>query len=75
MTIDMRKWERVPCGCCNGCGMESDYGLGGDFYGPKECGGCNGSGVYFRHRRTGTLAAWPGGPLMGREPKMVKQET
>jgi hypothetical protein len=41
---------------------------GDDFLGPEECGDCGGSGRIYIHRKTGTVAAYPGGPLMGRLP-------
>jgi hypothetical protein len=32
------------CLDCNGWGVVSDYGCGEDFYGPKDCPTCKGSG-------------------------------
>ena len=49
-------WEYINCGCCGGLqwGGES----------PRECDVCHGIGSYARHR-SGTLAAYPGGPFLG----------
>lgn len=64
---DKRKWRTEPCPGCSGFGVVARYTLGGsDFDGPEECEDCNGSGVQWVHRRTGTIAQYPGGPLMGR---------
>lgn len=38
--------KRSTCPVCDGHGVVADYGpFGMDFYGPKECGECRGSGV------------------------------
>jgi DnaJ-class molecular chaperone len=34
----------TTCPRCGGTGQQSDYGIGDDFYGAKECGHCKGSG-------------------------------
>lgn len=52
-------WEIVDCGCCSGLQW------GGDS--PTECKDCGGSGVKFRHKASGALAEYPGGPFCGRE--------
>lgn len=52
-------WDRIDCGCCNGLKW------GGET--PTECKDCGGNGWLARHRETGTLALWPGGPLRGRK--------
>lgn len=56
-------WYQLWCGCCGGLewgGLE-----------PRECGLCRGTGNYFVHRKTGTVADYPGGPLNG---KMYESE-
>lgn len=50
-------WLRIDCGCCNG------YAWGGTD--PSECWDCSGSGWLSVHAETGTLALYPGGPLVG----------
>lgn len=52
-------WVRSDCGCCAGIrwGGES----------PVECDNCAGSGFVWKHAKSGALAAWPGGPFLGRE--------
>lgn len=54
-------WVRKDCGCC--AGVE----WGGDS--PTECSHCMGTGQYCEHMKTGTLALYPGGPLLGSLPK------
>jgi hypothetical protein len=53
-------WRRESCCMCNGTGMTSDYGCGDDFYGPKECGSCNGNGAYWVSPK-GRHVEFPGG--------------
>ena len=69
-------WERKTCVCCSGYGVVSDYGNGEDFYGPKECISCNGSGQVYISAK-GTVAQWPGGPFLGRLSKaeLLSQST
>ncbi len=46
-------WGVIDCGCCGGLewgGLE-----------PRECGYCNGGGVYYKHRKSGVCAEYPGG--------------
>jgi len=52
------KWERIDCGCCNGI----EWGCAE----PRECNRCEGTGVIFRHIKSGVLALYPGGPFRGR---------
>ena len=52
-------WEEIDCGCC--CGLE----WGGDY--PRECGHCNGGGIIYKHKHSGALALYPGGPFVRRE--------
>lgn len=54
-------WMRIDCGCCNGIQWGGEY--------PIECRTCGGSGVIFRHKKSGTLAQYPGGKMLGREPE------
>lgn len=51
-------WVCDDCGCCAGIrwGGES----------PDECDNCAGSGRIWRHKQSGVVAQWPGGPLLGR---------
>lgn len=55
---DWPGWLREDCGCCGGIrwGGES----------PEECDSCAGSGVIWRHKASGSLAQWPGGPFLGK---------
>ncbi len=53
---DYPGWERVDCGCCNGIQW------GGED--PRECNNCNGSGSYCRHKKSGVMAMYPGGPFV-----------
>ncbi|MFW6173108.1 MAG: hypothetical protein ACOC5T_05130 [Elusimicrobiota bacterium] len=54
-------WEIIDCGCCNGIEWGEEY--------PKECRSCGGSGVLYRHKKSGTLALYPGGPFAGKSEK------
>ena len=56
---DYPGWVSVDCGCCNGLEWGGEE--------PRECRACGGNGSYARHLATGTLALYPGGPLMGHE--------
>ena len=51
-------WEWRGCECCNGIAW------GGET--PEECRDCGGSGRYALHVASGALAAYPGGPFIGR---------
>jgi hypothetical protein len=53
-------WEFIDCGCCAGIMWGGDY--------PRECKYCGGSGWICRHKKSGVLAWYPGGPFCGREP-------
>lgn len=46
-------WDVIDCGCCAGIvwGGES----------PEECKLCNGFGEYYKHRKSGVCAEYPGG--------------
>jgi len=54
-------WVDVDCYCCNGLQW------GGDS--PVECTSCKGNGHYFRHKKSGALALYPGGQFIGKELK------
>lgn len=60
-----KTWDQYPewisrdCGCCGGIEW------GGDS--PRECRNCGGFGRIAKHKKSGALAAWPGGPFLGRE--------
>lgn len=52
-------WVRKDCDCCHGIKWGGEY--------PIECSSCIGSGYIWKHVKSGALAAWPGGPFLGRE--------
>ena len=60
-------WEEIDCGCC--------AGLQWGGFEPRECRDCGGGGYLFRHKRSGALAQYPGGPFCGREvtPKLANR--
>lgn len=49
-------WEQIDCGCCAGIEWGGDY--------PRECDRCGGSGVIYRHIKSGVLKDWPGGKFV-----------
>lgn len=69
----MTSWRKISCVNCCGAGMVADYGLGYDFYGPKECNDCGGSGQISLSDK-GALAQYPGGPFLGRLSKKELDE-
>lgn len=58
-------WTWRDCGCSGGLQW------GGDF--PHECRSCGGSGAFAVHVASGLIAAWPGGPALGRLSKEEQQ--
>jgi hypothetical protein len=65
MTPEQAKikgWKCERCFQCSGTGQESDYGLGDDFYGPKECSMCRGGGSFWTTPK-GRAVLYPGGPF------------
>ena len=60
---DKPEWEDVDCGCCGGIQWGGDY--------PRECGDCKGASHYARHKESGVIALYPGGPFLGSETKGV----
>jgi hypothetical protein len=54
---DYPGWVEEDCGCCGGIRWGGEY--------PSECRTCCGSGVIFRHIKSGILAHYPGGPFIG----------
>ena len=48
-------WDIIDCGCCSGIQWGGEY--------PRECK-CN-SGVYYKHRKSGVCAEYPGGRFIG----------
>ncbi len=54
-------WECIDCGCCAGLLWGGEY--------PTECYDCRGAGFFYRHKKSGVLAQYPGGPFLGREGK------
>ena len=65
-------WKQIKCCDCDGSGLSLDYGLGLDFYGPKECITCCGSGK-LSISSNDRLAKYPGGPLLGNYPGLYKR--
>ena len=53
-------WQEIDCGCCAGIQWGGEY--------PRECASCRGSGILFKHIKSGCLALYPGGPFAGKEP-------
>ena len=53
------KWEVIDCRCYRGLRWHTEE--------PKECPDCDGTGNIYRHIKSGVLAAYPGGPFLGRE--------
>ena len=53
-------WDITDCGCCAGIQWGGEY--------PRECEDCGATGRYFRHRKSGVTALYPGGPFTGSEP-------
>ena len=51
-------WIQFACGCCAGIMWGGDH--------PQECNHCWGSGFIALHKKSGVLALYPGGPLLGR---------
>jgi hypothetical protein len=60
----LKGWKQEKCCCCAGKGMVSDYGIGEDFLGPKECEGCWGKGTIWVTPK-GRHVIYPGGPFTG----------
>ncbi len=52
-------WLRIDCGCCAGISW------GG--HTPQDCEECGGSGHIYKHKKSGALALWPGGPFCGQD--------
>lgn len=50
-------WEDRDCGCCGGISWGGEY--------PAECSRCKGRGSIAVHLPSGTVAEYPGGPLLG----------
>jgi hypothetical protein len=46
-------WDIIDCGCCAGIKW------GGET--PEECNRCKGSGIIYKHRKSGVIAEYPGG--------------
>jgi len=53
---DYPGWEIEDCGCCLGIQW------GGQC--PIECNRCNGTGVVYRHQKSGVVAEYPGGKFV-----------
>lgn len=64
---DTQNYQRVTCWNCDGKGLVASYDRDG-FLSPDECSTCGGSGNVIRYK-SGVLAKYPGGPLLGREPR------
>ena len=59
----MVRWRKFTCGSCCGTGVVSSYSAS-DFLGVDDCKACNMGEVYVSENDR--LAAWPGGPFLGR---------
>jgi len=60
--MKLKDWKQETCFACHGTGVVADYGCGNDFYGPKECKTCAGTGSYWITPK-GKHVAYPGGPF------------
>lgn len=63
-----KPFTKIRCVRCAGNGIVASYDMDG-FLSPDECSDCGGAGTIIRYD-SGVLAAYPGGPLLGREPKV-----
>lgn len=63
---DYPGWLLMDCGCCNGIEW------GGET--PRECRDCGGGGYVFKHKKSGVLAQYPGGPFCGSEAPVAAVE-
>ena len=68
MMSGTRSWNPIKCSWCGGFGIVDKGWLE---VSPEECDHCAG-GVQWVHARTGTVAAYPGGPLQGRIPPQLE---
>lgn len=57
-------WYRIKCYGCRGYGVVNAGYLE---VVPAECSECNGCGSLWKHKESGAIAQWPGGPFVGRE--------
>ncbi len=57
-SLYWKGWEEIDCKCCNGTEWGGDY--------PRVCKRCEGLGTLYRHKKTGVLAVYPGGPFRGK---------
>lgn len=53
-------WRSESCYMCRGCGYRGIDAV-------MTCSTCKGNGGWWKHCSTGTLAEWPGGPLIGKD--------
>lgn len=51
-------WLIRDCGCCDGLQWGGEE--------PRECATCDGSGRICIHIKSGVIAEYPGGPMLGR---------
>ena len=56
-------WVACDCGCY--CGEVEGRGR---YW--RECPKCKGWGRFWKHKESGVLAVYPGGPFLGREPNV-----
>ena len=63
--MNRKGWKQISCGCCAGLMWGGEY--------PRECKRCGGLGSLFLHLSSGTLAEYPGGPLLGRLTESERQ--
>lgn len=52
-------WLWIDCGCCVGIKWGGEY--------PIICDKCEGNGVIAKHKPSGILSLYPGGPFKGKE--------
>jgi len=52
-------WIQIDCGCSGGLEWGTEE--------PTECSRCNGSGMIWKHKKSGVLAQYPGGPFIGKD--------
>lgn len=67
-----KRFQEIKCAVCDGEGIVGIYS-NNDFEGPDECRSCDGSGRNIIYVKSGVIAKYLGGPLMGRiPPKLIK---
>lgn len=57
-------WFRMKCFGCRGYGVVNKGYLE---VVPGDCDDCGGNGTLWKHKESGAIACYPGGPFVGRE--------